>query len=249
MDVEKEVTSITTQRSEWAVLLFAIVLPTIVTYAYFVAFANAPPQIQYSVYSLGKCLQFALPVLWVFGKLRHRFSIQELWPDFKSGGWGLGVLMGVASFVAMLALFHFVLSGQAWFTASIDEVRAKVIAIGCDRKMPFLAMACFYSVVHSFLEEYYWRWFVYGRLRNLMPTFSANIVSSLGFMAHHVLVLGKYFGGISGPTIFFSLCVAVGGAFWAWLYQRSGSLWPSWMGHAIVDAAIFAIGYQMVFSA
>ena len=243
MDVEKEVTTITTQRSEWAVLLFAIVLPTIVTYAYFVAFANAPPQIQYSVYSLGKCLQFALPVLWVFGKLRHRFSIQELWPDFKSGGWGLGVLMGVASLVAMLALFHFVLSGQAWFTASIDEVRAKVIAIGCDRKMPFLAMACFYSVVHSFLEEYYWRWFVYDLGKKFYSTTISNIVSSLGFAAHHVILLGFFFGWDSPWTYAISLAIAVGGMAWSWMYERDGKLWSPWVSHAIVNAGIFTLGY------
>jgi hypothetical protein len=45
----------------------------------------------------------------------------------------------------------------------------------------------------------------------------------------------------------FSLCVAAGGAFWAWLYHRSGSLFAAWISHLQVDVAIMAVGYEMVF--
>jgi membrane protease YdiL (CAAX protease family) len=71
-------------------------------------------------------------------------------------------------------------------------------------------------------------------------------ISSLGFMAHHVLVLGKYFGFSSPATWLFSVCVAVGGAVWAWLYERTESLLGPWLSHLLVDAAIFAIGYDLV---
>jgi hypothetical protein len=40
--------------------------------------------------------------------------------------------------------------------------------------------------------------------------------------------------------------VAAGGAFWAWLYQRSGSLVGPWLGHLLADAAIFTVGWQLV---
>jgi membrane protease YdiL (CAAX protease family) len=65
-------------------------------------------------------------------------------------------------------------------------------------------------------------------------------------MAHHVLVLGKYFGFDSPATWLFSSCVAVGGAVWAWLYNRTGSLLGPWLSHLLVDAAIFAIGFDLV---
>ena len=29
----------------------------------------------------------------------------------------------------------------------------------------YVALAVFYALVHSLLEEYYWRWFVFGQLR------------------------------------------------------------------------------------
>ena len=40
--------------------------------------------------------------------------------------------------------------------------------------------------------------------------------------------------------------VAVGGAFWAWLYQRSGSLAGPWLSHLVADAGIFFVGYQLI---
>jgi membrane protease YdiL (CAAX protease family) len=96
------------------------------------------------------------------------------------------------------------------------------------------------------LEEYYWRWFVFGRLRLLVPKELAIPISSLGFAAHHVLVLALYFGWASPLTWLFALCVAIGGAIWAWLYDVSESLAAPWLSHAMVDAAIFAIGFLMI---
>jgi membrane protease YdiL (CAAX protease family) len=71
-------------------------------------------------------------------------------------------------------------------------------------------------------------------------------ISSLGFAAHHVLVLALYFGWASPLTWLFAICVAVGGAIWAWLYDACDSLAAPWLSHALVDAAIFAIGFLMI---
>ena len=38
----------------------------------------------------------------------------------------------------------------------------------------------------------------------------------------------------------------IGGAFWAWLYHRSESLYAPWISHCLVDLAIFLVGYDMV---
>jgi membrane protease YdiL (CAAX protease family) len=40
--------------------------------------------------------------------------------------------------------------------------------------------------------------------------------------------------------------VAAGGAVWAWVYHRSGSLLGPWLSHMLVDAGIFLVGYQML---
>jgi membrane protease YdiL (CAAX protease family) len=61
-----------------------------------------------------------------------------------------------------------------------------------------------------------------------------------------VLVLAKYFGYASPLTWLFTLAIVIGGAFWAWLYRRTGSLAGPWLSHALVDATIFVIGWDLI---
>jgi hypothetical protein len=42
------------------------------------------------------------------------------------------------------------------------------------------------------------------------------------------------------------MCVAIGGFFWAWLFGRENSLRSCWVSHAIIDAAIFTLGFFLV---
>lgn len=107
-------------------------------------------------------------------------------------------------------------------------------------------MGIFYAICHSFLEEYYWRWFVFDFLQKFVSTLVANLLSSFAFMAHHVILLGFFFGWDSPLTYGFSLCIALGGSVWAWQYKKTGSLLAPWISHMIVDAGIFSLGYFIV---
>jgi membrane protease YdiL (CAAX protease family) len=113
----------------------------------------------------------------------------------------------------------------------------------------YLIMALFISVAHSVLEEYYWRWYVFGTLKRYVPVAAAIALASVGFTLHHIIILGVYF-----PEQFwtlampFSICVGIGGGVWAWIYHRSGSLYAAWLSHALIDAAILLVGYDMVAS-
>jgi len=131
-------------------------------------------------------------------------------------------------------------------TSAIVPIRDKVTGLGIDALWKYLALTVFYALVHSLLEEYYWRWFVFAELRKLIPLSPAVVVSSLGFAAHHVIVLGKYFGYASPLTWVFSLGVAIGGVIWSWQYAKTQSLWGIWLSHLLVDAAIFLIGLHLI---
>jgi membrane protease YdiL (CAAX protease family) len=43
-----------------------------------------------------------------------------------------------------------------------------------------------------------------------------------------------------------SFAVALGGGFWAWLYERTGSIFGPWLSHLLIDAGIFWIGYDLI---
>jgi len=221
-------------------LYVALVVPTAITWLYFVALADFSPASQQAAYSIGKAVQFLLPVAWVL-LARERLGLGR--PSLR--GVPLGIVFGLSVLVATWVLYTFGLKPLGWFDAPAVEVRGKIRGMGLASLPVYVAMGVFYSLVHSLLEEYYWRWFVFGRLCTRMTLGAGIVVSSLGFAAHHVLVLATFFGWDSPGTYFFSLCVAIGGAFWAWLYRSSGSLLGPWLSHALVDAAIFVVGYDL----
>lgn len=226
--------------ADLGVVLAAMVFPSLATWLYFIAFAGH--ESMQAVYTATKLVQFGFPLLWILVVRRRR-------PQFAwhgGAGVGLGIAGGLVVGVALLIVYHVLVGQSDWLAAGVEQVRAKVTEMGIDTPLRFAALALFYSLVHSLLEEYFWRWYVFGELRRFIGDWPAVALSSVGFMAHHVIVLGLYFGDAWWLTALCSLSVAVGGAAWAWLYRRSGTLWGSWFSHALVDAAIMAVGYQMI---
>lgn len=242
-----------TSSAATAVGVVALLLPTCVTWIYFIALADASATFQQVAYGLGKAIQFGLPVVWVWA-VRRRLSSRPAGPlasrplDDRPAfarSLGLGLLLGLAVGGAMLGLYHGWLAPSGFFDGPGEAVRAKIAGLQLGAAWKFVAVGAFYSFGHSALEEYYWRWFVYRQLRRRLSALPANAISSVGFMAHHILVLAVYFGWNSPTTWLFSIGVAVGGALWAWLYESTRSLVGSWISHLLVDAAIFWIGYDL----
>lgn len=238
-------------RDAWA-LAFAMLFPTVMAWAYFVALARSPdtsrptepnPIVQ-AAYGLGKFVQFCFPVVYLAWREPH--CLRPRMPSVAGLSWGLGFGLLVA--IATLLLYRFGLAEMLLEMGTRDRIREKVEEFHADTPGRFIALALFLSVVHSLLEEYYWRWFVFGRLRRLVPLAAAVAVSSLAFMAHHVIILyvlmPRHFLTVAVPL---SLSVAAGGAVWAWLYERSGAIYAPWLSHLLVDAAIMAVGYDLLF--
>ena len=230
------------RRRDLIVVIVAIVLPSLVTWAYFFQAESAAAAAQVSIFGVVKAVQFALPIVWVLFVQRGAVRLRPA----NLRGVGLGLAFGIAVAIAGALVYQYALRDADFFAAAAGEIREKIDGWAIDRVWEYAALGVFYTACHSFLEEYYWRWFVFGQLRNLTSTQVAIVVSSLGFMAHHVLILGKYFGFDHWAAWLLSLCVAVGGAFWAWLYDKTDSLLGPWLSHLLVDAAIFLIGYQIV---
>jgi membrane protease YdiL (CAAX protease family) len=231
----------------WLALVFAMIFPTFLALVHFVYLAHegdtANPA-QQLAYALGKVIQFAFPLL-CLALFEHRFP-RPNWPSYK--GLALGVGFGVGVAAAMLLLYYAFLRDSAILARTPLMVRQKLVQFGVASPWRFAGLALFVSVLHSLLEEYYWRWFVFRWLPRLVPWTAAVAFSSLAFMAHHVVVLGVYLpGGWWTGVVPLSLCVAAGGAVWAWLYDRTGSIYAPWVSHLLVDVGIFLIGYDLCF--
>jgi membrane protease YdiL (CAAX protease family) len=149
--------------------------------------------------------------------------------------------------VGTYVLYFGILKDTGIFAETGTKIAQWLTEFHANTPAAFFTMALFVCVLHSLLEEYYWRWFVFGRLRRYLPLGAALALSSLAFMSHHVFVLAYYLPGRFWiAAVPFSLCVAVGGIAWAWLYHRYQTLYAPWLSHLLVDAAIMVVGYDMV---
>lgn len=229
-------------KNRIAAVLIAFVFPTLITWVYFVALQGYSDSVQKMAYGIGKVLQFALPAVWVF--LYSREDLGHRSP--KVSELSVGLASGAVIAVTMLVLFHFVIEPSAVFESLQKAVEEKIKGTGLNTFAMFLGTGVFYALFHSLMEEYYWRWFFFGQLKKVVHLPTAIVVCGIGFMAHHIIVLAVYFGWASPLTYLFASCIAIGGAGWAWMYHRFGTLYGVWLSHAIVDAAIFFIGYQMI---
>jgi len=227
---------------EAALLALGLVLPTLLTYVYFVLLAAAPAVWQQGAYMIGKTVQFALPVLGAACIARQRLVFEPpAMRDLLAGG-----LLG-GSIVAVMVLAY-----AAWlvpagvFEEALPQIRGKVAGMNLATRGRFLALGTFYAVCHSFLEEYYWRWFIFDRLRARAGRVPAMLISAAGFTAHHVIVVSLYFGWFTWASLLFCLGVGAGGLLWARLYGARRSLYGPWASHLLVDAAIFGLGFHLL---
>ena len=228
-------------RGDWPAVAFAMAFPAFLTWIYFVVLAGSSAGLQQATYGAGKVIQFGFPLVWVLAVQRRRLG--PIRP--RTAGLATGAGFGLVVLAAMVAFYYAWLGPAGYLEAAASPIRNKLAGFGLSTLPRYIAMGLFYSLAHSFLEEYYWRWFVFGQLRRLISPTAAIVVSGLAFSAHHVIVLATYFGCFSVATVLFTLAIAIGGAFWAWLYQRSGSLYGPWLSHLLIDAGIFVIGYDL----
>ncbi len=229
------------KAARWVVLLFALTYPTAMTWLYFTDnSADAP-----LLYGFGKCIQFSLPEIWWFAAEGKRFRIPRPKADGLAIGAGFGALVGIG----IIALYFGWLCNLSEFATLKELASAKAASFGLTTRARFLLFAVFLSAIHALLEEYYWRAFVFAELRSQSPLAVAVALSSLGFMAHHLVVLDVYFpSDFWYLTLPLSAGVAIGGAAWAVIYERFGNLYPAWVGHAIVDAALMAVAYSVLWN-
>jgi membrane protease YdiL (CAAX protease family) len=226
----------------WYGVVFAIVFPTLSTWAYFVLSDQFSTSVQQAIYLLVKTIQFAFPLVWTWAVLREVPQVGRPNPR----GLALGAVFSVLVVGAGWLVFDSLLRDTTAFAAAAPRIREKIAEFGIDSWGKYAVLAVFYSLIHSLLEEYYWRWFVFGQLRGLVALWPAIVASALAFLGHHVLVLSQFFAELPWLAWLFSAAVAVGGAFWAWLYERSGSLYSAWFSHLLIDAGIFWIGYELI---
>src|SRR5205807_1153809 len=122
---------------------------------------GSPGFLALSMYALSKLVQFSLPILWV--RLVERRSLGR--PTFARAGIWTGVSFGLFVLALTFGLYFAVLRDSAILRDTPAKVLSKISAFHIGTPVRFVLMGLFLAGAHSLLEEYYWRWFVFGQLR------------------------------------------------------------------------------------
>jgi membrane protease YdiL (CAAX protease family) len=197
----------------------------------------APGPVGKTVYFLCKCWILALPAFWLLKMEKRPWSLSPP----RQGGFGFALASGVLIGAGVLATYFLLAAPRI----DPEHLRSLAAANRFDRPFVYIAFAAYFTFINTLLEEYVWRWFVFTRCEVLLPRRSAVIAAAVFFTLHHVLVLKAFFPW--SVTTLGAGGVFVGGAVWSWSYLRYRSVWPGYVSHALVDAAILLVGWDLLF--
>jgi CAAX protease family protein len=218
-------------------VILASVLPFGFSFFYFVLASGSAAPI---IYSISKVFVLLWPLICYKAIFKRRLPKLNLTNPNHYKSLCLGLVFGVVVFAFILILMQTGVRDIVF--ASAENIRQKAVTFGVLRHYVLFSLAL--SVFHSLLEEYYWRWFVFGHMLGKMKLFNAFVLSALAFSAHHFVVISQYFP--LSVSLWFTLGVFVGGLILNYLYYRQKTLFGSWLAHMFMDLAIMYVGYLLI---
>ncbi len=214
------------------ILLLSLVGVAII--GYFDGFAPIP----YLWKACGKIVLF-LSVPLVYGKLTPSVDYKTLFklqkqPLLVGGALGFGVICLILGtyFLLFPYLDFSAVEGQLDLRMNINESN-------------FMIVAVYIALCNSFLEEFYFRGFLFFRLKAVSSPLFAHGASSVIFALYHVAIMVTWF-----DWWVFALCMlalVIGGVLFNLLDDGTESLYPSWLTHGCANVAINSIGAMLLY--
>ena len=222
-----------------ALLLLMIAAPLLVAAA-LLAGGGAP--VVYAAYQLGVCL--ALPAAVDVGARgwswsRHARHLGLTGPGTKRG-LALGLALGLAAAGGILGFFA--LAGARVLDGADLADALRAWGLPPER---LRAAALFMALVAGPAEELFWRGFCAAELADVRRRAVRLGVPSLLYASYHAVTLARLVGGIAWPLALFAAVAAAGWA-WAWLRERTGSVWPALLSHGAAAGAYTLVAAGLV---
>ena len=111
-------------------------------------------------------------------------------------------------------------------------------------KENFLYVSLYISFANSFLEEFFFRGFVFTNLKQHSGRKPAYLFSAAAFSLYHVAMMIGWFS----PALFLLVMVglAVGGMIFNWLNEKLDTVYGSWLTHMFANFAINTVGFLLL---
>lgn len=194
--------------------------------------------VDYIVKTLLKIVLFiSIPYFYI--KFLKKSTLREFLNYRKIDGKHLrmGLLFGAASFLIVLSAYY-LLKGAIDLQSIAEGLQSKKIT-----PANFIGVGLYITLGNSFLEEFFFRGFVFLNLFELKLKRSAYIYSSLLFGLYHIGIFKTWFNIWLIGLALIGL-VAIGFVF-DWLDTKSENFINSWIVHILADSAVILIGLKM----
>ena len=144
-----------TRRRNTMMLAFALLFPSLLTWAYFIFGERFMPNFSKYIFVAGKTLQFAFPAFIAAFVLQTRWLVRRP----KRRGLAFGAIFGGAVGLLIFLVGAYLLKEPGSFKPLVDNLRGELSgrlqSLGMATPSAFIMLTIFYSIVHSGLEEYY----------------------------------------------------------------------------------------------
>jgi uncharacterized protein len=148
------------------------------------------------------------------------------------------ILLGSASGIIFLVIIYSSVSYLFSFLIELELIRSLLEEWNFDGEMVWVLIAVL-ILLNPFLEENYWRNFMYEELKLSMSQGKAILTASLFYSLYHLLSLIELF---SWPfNVLAVLPVFLAGILWGLIKQKTKSLAAPVISHILADTGIMMI--------
>ena len=195
--------------------------------------------VNYLIKTLVKILLFTLiPYLYI--RFIEKKSIKESinLNSLDIGNIKLGLVFGIASFSIVL-ISYFLFKDFLDINSITNELQAKSQITPGN----FFLVGLYIILGNSFLEEFFFRGFIFLNLYKLDNKVYAYVFSSVLFAVYHIGIFKTWFNiWLIGLAL---LGLIIIGLIFNWLNTKSNNFLNSWLVHICADIAIIIIGFRM----
>jgi membrane protease YdiL (CAAX protease family) len=193
--------------------------------------------VDYFVKTASKIFLFVLiPLLFIrYGK---KNGVSERNAKLDMHDIKLGLLFGAASF-AIVLVSYYILGKYMNIQGIISELQNKSKITPAN----FIFVGAYITFGNSFLEEFFFRGFIFLNLFKTGYKKTAYIFSSILFGLYHIAIFRTWFN--TGLTLLALFGLVSIGLIFDWLDTKSDNFINSWIVHILADSAIIIIGMKM----
>jgi membrane protease YdiL (CAAX protease family) len=150
----------------------------------------------------------------------------------------VGLFSGIL-FFGILLISYYILQSYIDFAPIISELETKLKVTPAN----FIAVGLYITLGNSFIEEFFFRGFVFLNLYRTEHKVLAYLFSSLLFALYHIMIFRNWFTlPLFGLAV---LGLTVVGLLFNWMDTKSNNFVNSWIAHMLADTAIILIGLKM----